>query len=153
MKKVFIFLILVVLLLFLYGEKRNFYKLGDNKYITVWKTFNNVCYIIPYKYYGIVHPSDNYVKTTNDNYLVIFWSSNYPKNFIFWENKQDEPFEIFNKKKEELLILNYVSTQDSLHRILYKPNSKLVTDVKDEVEMLNIDTKENYTTDKAWRKL
>jgi sugar-specific transcriptional regulator TrmB len=151
MKKIAI-IILMFLLFIWYAEKRSIYKVAEDKYITIWKTLNNVCYITPYKYYGIFWPSDNYIKTTNDNYLVLFLSNNMPKTVIVWENKQDEPIEYINGNKTEVLIVDYSINQDSLHQILYKPNAKNVSDVKEGTVMININTKENYVTDKIGQK-
>ncbi len=75
-----------------------------------------------------------------------------PKTVIVWENKQDEPIEYINGNKTEVLIVDYSINQDSLHQILYKPNAKNVSDVKEGTVMININTKENYVTDKIGQK-
>lgn len=50
-----------------YGESRKFVLLPNGKYITVWKTYNNNCYLIVGRYYGLFQPSlgHSYIKTTN----------------------------------------------------------------------------------------
>jgi hypothetical protein len=71
-----IFSILIIVVLIWYGESRKFFCLNNSKCVTVWKTYNNVCYIVPGKYYGLIKPSSrSYIKTTNVNNLDIIWKS------------------------------------------------------------------------------
>lgn len=67
-----IFVLFVILLVYLLLRRR-FYCIDENRCITVWKTFNNRCYIIPNKYYGVVRPFDNYIQTTNVGDVDIIW--------------------------------------------------------------------------------
>jgi hypothetical protein len=83
MKKMILFFFIVILLLFgWYGESRKFFCLEDGKCITVWKTYNNVCYVIPGKYYGLWAPSNNFIKTSNLNELTIFFTDELPNTLI-----------------------------------------------------------------------
>ena len=65
-KIVIIVLVLILLGIFYLFQERKFYYISDDKCITLWKTGEGA-YIIQGKYYGIVKPSDNYIKTTNVN--------------------------------------------------------------------------------------
>src|SRR4051812_43765911 len=119
MKKLIIIIIGCLLVLAIwYGEKRKFYPIGNNKFVTVWKTYNNVCYIIPDKYYGIVKPSANFLKTSNDNYVVLFFTQELPSHIIFWEGRQGRNIEVDNKSKEKVVFVDYLSNKDSLHSML-----------------------------------
>jgi hypothetical protein len=153
MKKILIAIIVIGALVIWNGEKRKFYSVGDNKYITVWKTFGGVCYIIPEKYYGLVRPSVNFMETTDDNYIVLFFSKETPSHVIYWENRQNRELKIVNNSKDKVLFVNYLSNQDSLDKLLYKPDAKKVRDVKDNVEMLDIDIEQDYATDKTGKKI
>ncbi len=68
------FAILIVVTWF--GESRKFICLDQGKCVTVWKTYNNTCYIIPGKYWGFTRPiSNNYVQTTNLGSLDVIWQN------------------------------------------------------------------------------
>jgi hypothetical protein len=50
--------------------------------LTIWQRIGNNCYIIPGKYYGIVPPSSNYIKTVNyRNYIGILWNTSDKFNY------------------------------------------------------------------------
>ena len=51
-KAVVVFLLFFVFLLTWYGERRKFIPIS-NGYVTVWKQFNDVSYVIWGKYYGL----------------------------------------------------------------------------------------------------
>lgn len=64
---------------FWYGESRKFVPFPNGKYVTVWKTYNNKCYVIIGKYYGLFEPSLEYayIKTTNVSLGVdLIWKTN-----------------------------------------------------------------------------
>ena len=44
---------------------RGVYKLGDTDYVTVWKRAGGDCYIMPYKYYGLILPKKNFFVADN----------------------------------------------------------------------------------------
>lgn len=43
----------------------------ENNIFTFWKTKNG-CYIMPYKYYGLTIPKNNYIKAVNRGGIIIF---------------------------------------------------------------------------------
>ena len=99
-KKLIILLTLIAILFIYYGEERNFYCLSEGKCVTVWKTYGNTCYIIPYKYYGLYKPSGNYMITTNTNDIDIIWENNSDKIIL----TSDEESKIINSKAKQIII-------------------------------------------------
>jgi len=87
-----------ILLLFIYlTEKRNFYCLENGKCVTVWCAYANNIYVIPYKYYGLFKPSDNYVITKSPCGIDIFWVND---SIIIRIDKPETPnYKIINKSK------------------------------------------------------
>jgi hypothetical protein len=59
MKKILIVILVIGLLLFACREYRHFYKVGDMTF-TVWR-LRDTCYVMPYRYLGVVSPKDNYI--------------------------------------------------------------------------------------------
>ena len=77
MKILILFLVFVFGLAFWYGESREFVVISNGTYVTAWKTYNNTCYLIAGKYYGLSKPSEknNYIRTTNMiDYVQVFWN-------------------------------------------------------------------------------
>lgn len=77
MKKVFN-LILAVMIIFcvLYvaiDQSRSFYKLEEGKEVTVWKRIGGKCYVVPYKYYGVIKPSSCAIETVNTGGVTLIW--------------------------------------------------------------------------------
>ena len=69
LRMLFIVIILLLLIVSLF-QYRHFYKVGDMVF-TFWKTGNG-CYIMPYKYLGLIIPKNNYMKASNLGGIVIF---------------------------------------------------------------------------------
>lgn len=69
-KKLIITILCVASLVFAWSQYRHFYKVNDQEF-TVWKTKNG-CYIMPYKYWGITLPKENYISISNLGSLTIF---------------------------------------------------------------------------------
>lgn len=63
-------LIILILLLVVEFQYRHFYKVGNMDF-TFWKTGKG-CYIMPYKYWGVTIPKDNYMKAPNKGGVIIF---------------------------------------------------------------------------------
>lgn len=69
-------------------QSRSFYQLSEDKYITIWKRTDGICYIILDKYYGVTPPNKEYIKTTNNNSILLIYEgdnqyaifNNYGKN-------------------------------------------------------------------------
>jgi len=116
--------------------------------VTVWKTYNNVCYVIPFKYYGLLKPSDNYILTTNMSDLDILLSAE-PKTIIV---AKDDETVIVNNSKKKILIIDYDSRKkyfDSLYTYFDRQYSRY----KKQTIYIQLHVKENYATDNNGRKL
>lgn len=142
-------LIVFVLLVVWLGESRKFFYLDNNKCITVWKTWNNVCYVIPEEYYGLWKPSNNYLKTNNTNeQLTIFFTTEMPDTIIFLSYEQVEVHD-----KNNSIFMNYHSDSSRVSSILYKDNARLFNkDLKMNADMIDINVLENYALGKNGRK-
>lgn len=157
-KKLFIvlgtILLLVAIMLIWFDQSRSFYCLSENRCITVWKRLGNKCYIIPDKYYGVFNPTDNYIRTTNTQYLTLYFSTHIPKTIIVRNqgNSTGEvgEYEIVNILKNIVEIVDY---SEEYKKILYKPNALNFIDVESQTEYIDLGIKENYATDKTGKKL
>jgi hypothetical protein len=147
MKKTIIaFLIIVIVLLVAFGEARNFYCIGDNKCVTVWKTYNNTCYVVPGKYYGLTKPSGNYILTTNISNLDIIWSEDGRKIIVI----MDKDSKIVGASSKELTIEDYDLNKlvnDSLYTSFdgayrrYNKDAKFISLIIEESYAVNRDGK------------
>lgn len=144
MKKRWYLLIFIFLILFWYGEKRKFYCMDNNKCITVWKTYNNTCYITSGKYYGLIKPSGNYIKTTNLNDVTFFWSDKLPNKIII----EGENLEINNNSKLETVFLKYSDNTEKYKSIIYKPHAEKHNDINEDANYMNLYIQESYATNR-----
>jgi hypothetical protein len=107
MKKVLLCFFLFLIGFVVYNlESRKFICLGDGKCVTVWKTYNNNCYVIIGKYYGLFKPSFNrsYVKTTNTSLGIdLIWEKE-SKTIIV---QLDSGSVINNSDSAKVQIINY----------------------------------------------
>ena len=133
-----------------YGESRKFYCLDNGECITVWKTYNNVCYIIPGRYYGILKPSENFIESTNTNFLTIYFTSEIPNGIVY---KSEEPLRITNASKYKMIFYDYNSSIQKFDSILYKPHAKRNNDIKDDAWLMDLFIQENYVLDKTGKHL
>ena len=64
--------IVSILVLFVaFVQYRKFFTIGDITF-TFWKTLGGYCYIMPYKYWGITIPKNNYMRASNLGGIIIF---------------------------------------------------------------------------------
>lgn len=56
---------------YLYG--RGVYKLGNEQYVTVWKRGGGDCYVMPYKYCGLILPDKNFILADNLGSIGIYY--------------------------------------------------------------------------------
>jgi hypothetical protein len=150
MKKLFLYTIITLAVLsFWFGESRHFYCL-DNRCITVWKTFNDVCYIVPGKYYGLLKPSGSFIRTTNTNLLSIFFSKQMPKT-LFVKNEYE--IKIFKGEVDGWVFVDYNGSQPKYDSLFYKPNAKKFNDLKAEADFIELNVQENYAFNKNGKRL
>ena len=144
MKKRYLFLCFLVGLAIWYGESRKFFCLGGGRCVTVWKTYNNVCYIIPGRYYGIVRPSDTYIQAANTTLLTIYFSPELPRAFVF---QSWLPLKVINAH-HEFEFYNYYEDTSRFLKMLYLPNAQKRGDMRPGAGLMDIDVHENYATNK-----
>ena len=151
MKKILLtFSVILILLLMWYGESRKFFCIDGNRCITVWKTYNNTCYIILGKYYGLFKPSENFIKTTNTNNITIFFSSELPNSIIY---RSDYPSKVNSNNKDKIIFYDYNSDTMKFNNLLYLPNAKNNNDIKESAGLMDIFIHDNYAIDKNGKKL
>lgn len=151
MKKILLFLtIIIISTVVWFGESRKFFSLENGEYITVWKTYNNVSYVIPGKYYGITKPSKRFIESSNTNYITIYHSAELPNAFIF---QSSEEVKVNNVVKNDVVFYDYTKDTSRFDKILYVANPKNRSDLKTGAELMNINIHENYATDKTGKKL
>jgi hypothetical protein len=132
------------------GNRENFSVWTMENVLLFGKQYNNVCYIIPGKYYGIVRPSRQYIESTNTNYLTIYFSAELPMAFVF---KSAEDVKVNSGVKNEFTFYDYIRDSSRFDKILYMPNAEKRSDIKADAAMMDIDVRENYAIDKSGKKL
>ena len=134
--------------MFWWGEARNFYPIGKKGFITVWKTYDNTCYIIPGKYYGLIKPiSINYIKTTNRSDLDIIWNSD--SSILVGST---EKMEIVEKDNNGIKIIDY-DANESHNDSLYTYVDRNYRKFKNSTEFISVYLPDNYAWDKNGIKL
>jgi len=145
-------LLFVVLLIWL-DQSRTFYGLSEDIWITVWKRLGNKCYVIPGKYYSVLNPSDNYIKTSNRQSLTLFYSNKLSKTVLIRNEGESTGriggYKVINHQLNDYKILSYCSEYD---KVLYKPDAYYFRDVKGTTEYIKLNIHENYATDKRGKK-
>ena len=151
MKRLLLFFSIFIILIFIwYGEARKFFCLDDGKCVTVWKTYNNICYIIPGKYFGLFKPSENFIQTTNRNNLTIFFTNELPNAFVY---KSEQDLKINNGNKDEFIFYDYNRDVKRFDTILFIPYAKKNNDIKNNARLIDIFIEEDYALDKYGKKL
>ena len=162
-KRWIILLCFLVLYVFLV-EKRSFYCLKNGKCVTVWNG-----YVMPYKYYGLFYPRDNYIKIdVIDTGIVIYWSDSFPEKVFFGISPNRNLIEVVNESKEKgkgTFTNIYKSDEEhsrdllrtpmvrgmikkEYHDILYDENARTIQDIKKNVSFLDIDIQYNRLINK-----
>ncbi|WP_430613554.1 hypothetical protein [Flavobacterium sp. JP2137] len=133
---------------------RIFYCLSDRECITVWKKTNGEVYIIPEKYEDNNEPRVSHIKTTNKQFLTLYFSKELPMKIIIRDEgnlgSNQKGYAIENKVKGEWELLEY---SDRYKNILYKSDAIKFKDVKSTTKYLIINIEENYALDKDGKKL
>jgi hypothetical protein len=151
MKRLLFYLaILIAVAMIWYGESRKFFCLDNGKCVTVWKTYDDVCYIIPGRYYGIFRPSDNFIQSSNTNFLTIYFTGELPNLLVY---KSEEPLKVSNTNKHKWIFYDYKSNIQKFDSILYVANAKRNNDIKSNARLMDIFIQENYALDKNGKHL
>jgi len=154
LKTVGAIIFLFVVLLIWVDQSRTFYCLSEDKCVTLWKRSVNECYVIPGKYYSVLTPSNNYIRTSTRQDLTLYFSSKLPKRIIVRNagnsRTQKRDYELINNTQEDWQFLDYAKYHDD---ILYKPHAAYYfMDVKETTELIDIIIGENYALDKRGKK-
>ena len=147
----------LLLLVIWIGEERSFYCVNNKLCVTVWKNYNDVCYIIPGRYYGLMPPSSSFIKTTNTDNITIFFSRSCYNELIFKRGGDPDGNDIFQVNniynKHRFAFINYDSNVKKWDSILYKSDAKRFNDVMDNIDFIEIYIKENVAINKNGEKL
>jgi hypothetical protein len=138
------------LILLWYGESRKFFCLDNGSCVTVWKTYNNVCYIIPGRYFGLITPSDNFIKSSNNNFLTIYFTNELPNALIY---KSEQTVDVKNGHKNEYTFYDYNSDTQKFDSLLYIANAKKNNDIKGNAGLIDVIVGEYYALDKRGKHL
>lgn len=118
MKKILLFSLLFLLIGVIWlAESRKFLCANNGKCVTVWKTYNNTCYVIMGRYWGVFKPSldQSYITTTNKSLgVVLIWKSSSDTVLA----QLDSGSRIFNNFSNKVIIADYNLNQglnDSLY--------------------------------------
>jgi hypothetical protein len=125
---------------------REFIDLPNGKKITVWKKIGNKCIITDGRYYGLFEPN-NFLKTSNINYLTLFYSDKLKNKILVY----GDDCEVFNNDKESLHFVLY--NKEKFRKYIYNENSIKFSDVKDGVILYNIDISSLSLTNKSGEKI
>lgn len=138
MKKIFI--VLIILIIVWFGERRHFYRLNDEKYITIWKTYGGTCYIIPYRYFGIIAPSHDFIKTSNINTVTIIDDPTSEYDFIICNDYNKDlsmNIEKFKIKYYDFEIRDQFVEKYYTNNMINKNLSYLMIDIREVYAILN----------------
>jgi hypothetical protein len=107
MKKTLIFFLLLFFCIAIwFGESREFLYFKNGKCITTWKTYNNQCYVIIGRYYGLFKPSveNTYIKTSNTSSGIdLIWKSGTDTVLV----QMDDSDTLFNSTSNKVVLSNY----------------------------------------------
>lgn len=127
-----IIILIFLLLIVIWDQKRSFYQLSDNQNITVWKRWGGKCYITFDKYYGIFTPSD-FIMTPNNNALTIIYDNS--SNEYVISNDFNKKVKI-NLPDKKIKYFEYAQRDSFINK--YYTNGM----VRDSLKYMQIDIKE-----------
>ncbi|WGQ09426.1 hypothetical protein QG516_23195 [Pedobacter gandavensis] len=91
-----------------------------------------------------------FLESTNTNDLTVFFTNELSNSFIF---TSEQALKISNGKRDQFIFYDYDLNKKRFDQILYKPEAKKASDIKDNAKLMNIYILENYATDKQGRVL
>ena len=111
-------------------QKRTFYRFLDND-ITVWKCLGDKCYILPYKYYGLTAPDEDYISTSNGNTLNLIFEGDTSNNSYRIIVSGIDPYQIVSKSKiidsKNIQNFNSIYTYMEGHYRYYKKSVNFIS--------------------------
>lgn len=102
-----------------YDQSRSFFKATNGEYVTMWKRYGGICYLIPGKYYWITRPVQNYIETENKASGDFIWANKSSKYVLFSSGKN---YKIVNNDSTKITLINYSDDE--------KQNDSLYTEKK-----------------------
>lgn len=92
--KAIVLIVIILILYFFLLQKRNIYRIGKDIYVTTWKHWNGNTYVMPYKYYGLILPKNNYFSvSTNSGLDMIFIDDS---TIVIQSNSKSDSTDIVN---------------------------------------------------------
>lgn len=134
-------MVAIISLLIWYGESRKFFKLTNGEYVTLWKTFGNISFIVPGKYYGLLPPSGNHLRTSNINSLSIYLKHD-NIDTIYFNSLSD--YTVNNSNKDDPFMIDLMVSTNQNARIFLE---KVKPEDFESWSMLRFDIRENYAMD------
>jgi hypothetical protein len=95
-------------------------------------------------------PTKNFIESTNDNNLTVYFTSEMPHAFIF---KSEQSFTINNDDKRKCVFYDYNQDTSKFDAIFYIKNAKKNSDIKNNAQLIDIFIHDNFAIDKLGRKL
>jgi hypothetical protein len=124
-----------------FGESRKFFRSTNGKYVTLWKTYGNVSFIVPGKYYGLLPPLGNHLRTSNINSISIYF--NREKSDTIYVNSLFD-YNVENRRTDESFMIDLKTSTNQNARIFLK---KVSNEDFESWSMLRFDIRENYAID------
>lgn len=145
MRKIIVLLIGFISLVLVYAEERSFFKTSKGNVVTVWKCIGDKCFILPGYYFGILPPSNCFIKSANDANFDIFWIDS-DKNRLFV--RSSEPYIISNGTGFDLVEIN-----DEFLKLFYDGEGAKFRDIKPGCDAIMIFVKDDYALGADGKKL
>lgn len=122
MKKILYLAICLLFILIYLDMRRKVVNIDNKTQLTVWKRLGGSCYIMPYSYYGILSPKDNFIKYSNVGSMDFYWKDSLI--YIPFATYNDELFIVNKSKRWRIMHLN------SDHKIPLKEFNRVGIDVR-----------------------
>ena len=150
MKKRYLVLIILFLLLIWYGEKRKFYEVSTGNWITIWKTYGGRCFLIPGKYYGVWPPSNDVLEIKTGTDLTLFFSSELPQVVGYRTPKK---VRVKNSNSSKIQFYHYEEDPTRFDSLFYFTADSPGKKVRNTTEMMVIYSADDVVIDKNGNKL
>lgn len=144
MKKLLLGILLVSIPFLWFGESRRFFKMTNGSYITLWKTYGNVSFIIPGRYYGVLFPTGNHIETSNLNSITLYKRRG-DEDTLFFISRDRTLVNNPNRSEYVLVDLKLLVNSELGAILSQKPKERHLK----EWSILNLQIKENYARDES----
>ena len=141
MKRIVFGIVVLASLLIWFGESRKFFRTTNGRYVTLWKTYGNVSFIVPGKYSGLLPPPGNHLRTSNINSISIYFNRE-KSDTIYFNSLFD--YSVENKRADEPFMVDLKTSTNQNARIFLE---RVGNDDFESWSMLRFDIRENYAMD------